>query len=75
MAHRNDVLVVAGSVMNKIAGKYLLKYLEQLMSGTLSNDERDRILRIVASLGAKMILFLTVFICVLSYRTVNITVN
>ena len=58
MAHRNDVLVVAGSVMNKIAGKYLLKYLEQLMSGTLSNDERDRILRIVASLGAKMILFL-----------------
>ena len=50
-ANRPDVLQVAGSVLNKIAGKFLEAYLKALVKGDMENDERDRILRIVAALA------------------------
>ena len=50
-ANRPDVLQVAGSVLNKIAGKFLEAYLKALVKGDMEIDERDRILRIVAALA------------------------
>ena len=51
MAARPDVLNIAGRLLNKIAGTKLTDYLAQLIAGGLENEERDRIVRIVASLA------------------------